>query len=223
MGPVFRRGRRAPLSEEPSPAEADGEGSTAMAETWLVVGLGNPGPRYELTRHNAGQLVVDELAGRRGEPFRAHRANARVAETWLRPGGPKLVLAKPNSFMNVSGGAVSALAAYYGIPSDRVVIVHDELDLPFDTLKLKTGGGHGGHNGVRDVAKALGSPDFTRVRVGIGRPPGRQDPADWVLDPFSSVERAALPNLVGDAADAVEQLIDEGLLAAQQRHHAPRP
>ena len=193
-----------------------------MAETWLVVGLGNPGPRYELTRHNAGQLVVDELAGRRGESFRAHKANARVVETWLRPGGPKLVLAKPNSFMNVSGGPVSALAAFYGIPPERVVVVHDELDLPFDTLKLKAGGGHGGHNGVRDVAKALSSAEFTRVRVGIGRPPGRQDPADWVLDPFSSSERAALPNLIGDAADAVEQLVREGLLAAQQKHHAPR-
>ena len=193
-----------------------------MAETWLIVGLGNPGARYELTRHNAGQLVVDELASRRSESFRSHKAGARVVETWLRPGGPKIVLAKPNSFMNVSGGPVSSLAAFYGIPPERVVVLHDELDLPFDTLKLKSGGGHGGHNGVRDVAKALGSVDFTRVRVGIGRPPGRQDPADWVLDPFSSSERSALPNLIGDAADAVEQLIGEGLLAAQQTHHAPR-
>ncbi len=193
-----------------------------MAETWLIVGLGNPGARYELTRHNAGQLVVDELASRRSESFRSHKAGARVVETWLRPGGPKIVLAKPNSFMNVSGGPVSSLAAFYGIPPERVVVIHDELDLPFDTLKLKAGGGHGGHNGVRDVAKALSSADFTRVRVGIGRPPGRQDPADWVLDPFSSSERAALPNLIGDAADAVEQLVGEGLLAAQQTHHAPR-
>ncbi|MFT4134868.1 aminoacyl-tRNA hydrolase [Microbacterium sp.] len=194
-----------------------------MAETWLIVGLGNPGPRYEPTRHNAGQLVVDELASRRGETFRVHKAGARVVEAWSRPGGPKLVLAKPNSFMNLSGGPVSALVAFYRVPLERVVVVHDELDLPFDTLKLKSGGGHGGHNGVRDVAKALGSPDFVRVRVGIGRPPGRQDPADWVLDPFSSGERAALPSIVGDAADAVEQLVAEGLLAAQRTHHAPRP
>lgn len=193
-----------------------------MAETWLVVGLGNPGPRYEATRHNVGQFVVDELAARRGESFRSHRAGARVVETWLRPGGPKLILAKPNSFMNVSGGPVSSLASFYGITPDRVVIVHDELDIPFDTLKLKTGGGHGGHNGVRDVAKALGTPEFPRVRVGIGRPPGRQDPADWVLDPFSSAERQTLGVLVSDAADAVELLVDEGLLAAQQKHHAPR-
>jgi PTH1 family peptidyl-tRNA hydrolase len=193
-----------------------------MADSWLVVGLGNPGPRYELTRHNAGQLVVGELAARRSETLRAHKANARVAETWLRPGGPKLILAMPNSFMNVSGGPVSSLAKFYGVPAERVVVVHDELDIPFDTVKLKVGGGHGGHNGVRDVAKALGTADFPRVRVGIGRPPGRQDAADWVLDPFSSAERTQLPNLVGDAADAVEQLVGEGLLAAQQRWHAPR-
>lgn len=193
-----------------------------MADTWLVVGLGNPGPRYEATRHNAGQFVVDELAARRSAAFKAHRANARVAETWLRPGGPKLVLAKPNSFMNVSGGPVSGLARYYGVDPERVVVVHDELDIPFDTLKLKVGGSPGGHNGVRDVAKALGTPDFPRVRVGIGRPPGRQDPADWVLNPFSPAEREGLGILVADAADAVELLVDQGLLAAQQRFHAPR-
>ncbi|WP_065570231.1 aminoacyl-tRNA hydrolase [Microbacterium oleivorans] len=193
-----------------------------MADTWLIVGLGNPGPRYEATRHNVGQMVIDELARRRSETLRSHKANARVAETWLRPGGPKLVLATPNSFMNVSGGPVSALAAFYSVPPGRVVIVHDELDIPFDSLKLKVGGGHGGHNGVRDVAKALGTPDFPRVRVGIGRPSGRQDPADWVLDPFGSAERQTLPIMIGDAADAVEQLVEEGLLAAQQRHHAPR-
>lgn len=193
-----------------------------MAQAWLIVGLGNPGPRYELTRHNVGQLVVDELAGRRGESFRAHKANARVVETWLRPGGAKLILAKPNTFMNVSGGAVAGLAKFYSVPPEHVVLVHDELDIPFDTIKLKAGGGHGGHNGVRDVAKALDSTEFARVRVGIGRPSGRQNPADWVLDPFGATERKNLPILVGDAADAVEQLVDEGLLAAQQKHHAPR-
>ncbi|MBU4466060.1 MAG: aminoacyl-tRNA hydrolase, partial [Actinobacteria bacterium] len=170
-----------------------------MAETWLVVGLGNPGSRYELTRHNVGQMVIDELASRRRESFKAHKANARVVETWLRPGSAKIVLAKPNSFMNVSGGPASALASFYGIGPERVVVVHDELDIPFDTIKLKVGGGHGGHNGVRDIAKALGTPDFPRVRVGIGRPPGRQDPADWVLDPFGPNERTTLPILVSDA------------------------
>ena len=193
-----------------------------MAETWLVVGLGNPGVRYEATRHNVGQMVIAELAARRGESLRAHKSNARVSETWLHPGAAKLVLATPNSFMNVSGGPVSQLARFYDVPPERIVLVHDELDIPFDTLKLKVGGGHGGHNGIRDVAKALGTPEFPRVRVGIGRPPGRQDPADWVLDPFSAAERMQLPLVLADAADAVEQLIDEGLLAAQQRHHAPR-
>jgi len=193
-----------------------------MADTWLIVGLGNPGPRYEATRHNVGQMVIDELARRRSESLRSHKAGARVAESWLRPGGAKLVLAKPNSFMNVSGGPVAGLASFYSVPPERVVVVHDELDIPFDSLKLKVGGGHGGHNGVRDVVKALGTPDFPRVRVGIGRPPGRQDPADWVLDPFGSAERQTLPIMIGDAADAVELLVGEGLLAAQQRHHAPR-
>ena len=194
-----------------------------MVQSWLVVGLGNPGPRYEATRHNVGQMVLDELARRRGESFRAGKVNARVAETWLRPGADKLVLAKPNSFMNLSGGPVAALTSYYDIPAERVVVVHDELDIPFDTIKLKTGGGHGGHNGVRDIAKALGTAEFPRVRVGIGRPSGRQDPADWVLDPFGAAERPNLPILISDAADAVEELVGDGLLAAQQRHHAPRP
>jgi PTH1 family peptidyl-tRNA hydrolase len=194
----------------------------SMADTWLVVGLGNPGPRYEATRHNVGQMVMDELAARRRESFRAHKANARVVETWLRPGSAKLILAKLNSFMNVSGGPVAGLARFYGVEADHVVVVHDELDIPYDSIKLKTGGGHGGHNGVRDIAKALGTADFPRVRVGIGRPVGRQDPADWVLDPFGSSERQTLPILISDAADAVELLVDEGLVAAQQRFHAPR-
>lgn len=193
-----------------------------MPSTWLVVGLGNPGPRYETTRHNVGQMVVDEVAARRDERFREHKGGARVVETWLRPGGDKLVLAKPNTFMNVSGAPVSALARFYSVPPERIVVVHDELDIPFDSVKLKVGGGHGGHNGVRDIASAVGTADFPRVRVGIGRPPGRQDPADWVLAPFGKEERPNLPILISDAADAVEMLVGEGLLAAQQKHHAPR-
>lgn len=193
-----------------------------MSSTWLVVGLGNPGPRYESTRHNVGQMVVDEIAARRSETFREHKGGARVVETWLRPGAEKLVLVKPNTFMNVSGTPVAALARFYSVPVDQIVVVHDELDIPFDTVKLKVGGGHGGHNGVRDVVRALGTADFPRVRVGIGRPVGRQDPADWVLAPFGKEERPNLPILISDAADAVELLVAEGLLAAQQKHHAPR-
>lgn len=191
-----------------------------MASTWLIVGLGNPGPRYAPTRHNIGQMVLDELADRRGEKFREHKAGARVVETWLRPGGDKLVLAKPNSFMNISGTPVAALARFYSIEPEQLVVVHDELDIPFDSIRLKVGGGHGGHNGVRDIARALSTPEFPRVRAGIGRPPGRQDPADWVLAPFGSVEQKTLPIFLSDVADAVEQLVDEGLLAAQQKHHS---
>ncbi|UWF76922.1 MULTISPECIES: aminoacyl-tRNA hydrolase [Microbacterium] len=191
-----------------------------MDDTWLIVGLGNPGPRYEATRHNIGQMVLDELARRRGERFREHKAGARVVETRLRPGAARLVLAKPNSFMNVSGTPVAALARFYSVPAERVVVVHDELDIPYDSIRMKIGGGHGGHNGVRDVARALATPEFLRVRAGIGRPPGRQDPADWVLAPFGAEERKTLPIFLSDVADAVEQLVEDGLLAAQQKHHS---
>ncbi|SJN35154.1 Peptidyl-tRNA hydrolase [Microbacterium esteraromaticum] len=191
-----------------------------MAATWLIVGLGNPGPRYAPTRHNIGQMVLDELADRRGEKFREHKAGARVVETWTRPGGDKLVLAKLNCFMNISGTPVAALARFYSVPPEQVIVVHDELDIPFDAIRLKVGGGHGGHNGVRDIARALSTPEFPRVRAGIGRPTGRQDPADWVLAPFGTVEQKTLPIFLSDIADAVEQLVEEGLLAAQQKHHS---
>lgn len=195
------------------------EGNDAVSDAWLIVGLGNPGPQYEATRHNVGQMAIDVLADRRGARFAAHRSNARVAECFLAPGGPKLVLAKSNGYMNASGGPVSALAKYFGVPAERVVVLHDELDLPFDTLKVKQGGGHGGHNGLRDIAKALGTPEFLRVRIGIGRPPGQQDPADFVLRPFGRAERDALGVLLEDAADATEALVADGLLATQQRFH----
>lgn len=192
-----------------------------MAGEWLVVGLGNPGDRYAATRHNIGQMVVDALAQRMGARFRRHpRASAVTAEGRLAPGQPKLILAKSTGFMNVSGGPVSQLVKYHSIPIERVIVVHDELDIPFDTLKLKRGGGHGGHNGLRDISVAIGA-DYIRVRVGIGRPPGRQDVADFVLRPFGSTERDALPVLIEDAADAVELTVTDGLVAAQQKFHAP--
>lgn len=195
------------------------EGSGVVSDAWLVVGLGNPGPQYEATRHNVGQMALDVLADRIGARFAGHKTNSRVAEGFLRPGGPKLVLAKSNGYMNTSGGPVSALAKYFAVPAERVIVLHDELDLPFDSLKLKQGGGHGGHNGLRDIAKALGTPEFLRVRIGIGRPPGQQDAADFVLKPFAKAERDALGVLLEDAADAAESLVDEGLLNAQQRFH----
>ncbi|MBK0420784.1 aminoacyl-tRNA hydrolase [Leucobacter sp. CSA2] len=188
-------------------------------DAWLIVGLGNPGAKYEATRHNVGQMALDVLAERIGGRFSSHRAGARVAEGRLRPGGPKLVLAKSNGYMNTSGGPVSALSKYFGIPAERIIVLHDELDIPFDTIKLKRGGGHGGHNGLRDIAKAIATPEFLRVRIGIGRPPGSQDPSDFVLKPFGSSERAAVAVLLEDAADAAESLVDEGLTAAQQRFH----
>jgi PTH1 family peptidyl-tRNA hydrolase len=194
---------------------------TVAENTWLVVGLGNPGAQYAGNRHNVGQMVADELAGRLGASFKTHKTQSRVAEGFLRPGGPKLILAKPNSYMNTSGGPVSALLKFYSVPVDRLIVVHDELDIPFDTVRLKRGGGHGGHNGLRDIQKAAGSPDFTRVRVGIGRPPGRQDAADFVLKDFAGAERQALPSLLSDAADAVEAIASDGLVAAQQRFHSP--
>lgn len=190
-------------------------------EPWLVVGLGNPGTPYAGTRHNVGQMVVDELARRASAAFKLHKTNARVAEGRIAPGGPRLVLAKPNTYMNVSGGPVAQLVRFYSLEPDRLIVVHDELDIPFDTIKLKSGGGHGGHNGVRDIASALRSPEFARVRVGVGRPPGRTEAADHVLSPFTAAERSVLPSLISDAADAVELVTTDGLLAAQQRYHSP--
>ncbi len=197
-------------------------------DSWLVVGLGNPGPGYAGHRHNVGQMALAELAHRvsassnSGATFKSHKANAAVAEARLSPGGPKLILAKPNSFMNLSGGPVAALLRFYDLDASRLIVLHDELDIPFDTVRLKSGGGHGGHNGVRDIAAAIGTPEFVRVRIGIGRPPGRQDAADFVLKPFTGAEREVLPSLLSDAADATELVITDGLLAAQARFHGPR-
>ncbi|BDI23611.1 aminoacyl-tRNA hydrolase [Herbiconiux sp. L3-i23] len=193
-----------------------------MDDPWLVVGLGNPGQQYAGNRHNVGQMALDVLADRIGARFKSHKTNSSVAEGRTAPGGPRLVLAKPNSFMNLSGGPTSQLLAFYGLDVDRLIVVHDELDIPFDTVKLKRGGGHGGHNGIRDIAAAAGSGDFVRVRVGIGRPPGRMQAADFVLRDFASTEREALPNLLEDSADAVELVITQGLEAAQQRFHSPK-
>jgi peptidyl-tRNA hydrolase, PTH1 family len=197
-----------------------------VSDCWLVVGLGNPGSEYERTRHNVGQMVLDELASRTKGSFKRHRSGARVAEVRLGvlPGGapgPRVVLAAPTSYMNLSGGPVAGLANYFDVDLERVVVVHDELDIDFGAVRLKRGGGEGGHNGLRSVSKSLGDKNYARVRVGIGRPPGRQDPADFVLKEFSSTEKKDLPFLLMDAADAVEKLVVDGLEAAQQKFHAP--
>lgn len=191
-----------------------------MADRWLIVGLGNPGPDYAATRHNIGQMVLDQLAQEVGGNFKKHsKARAQVLEGRLGLGGPRVVLAKPLTYMNLSGGPVSALANFYGLAPEEIIVVHDELDIPFDSVKLKIGGGEGGHNGLRDISKALGTKDYYRVRTGIGRPPGRMATADFVLKPFSTAEKKDLPFLISNAADAVEMLIKEGLLASQQRYH----
>ncbi|MER1997338.1 MAG: aminoacyl-tRNA hydrolase [Arthrobacter sp.] len=189
------------------------------SNTWLVAGLGNPGPGYSRNRHNVGQMVLDELASRMGGRFKAHKSRAQVLEGRIGIGGPRVVLAKPLTYMNLSGGPVSSLARFYGIEPENVVAVHDEIDIPFNSVKLKLGGGEGGHNGLRDISKALGTKDYLRVRVGVGRPPGRMDTADWVLKDFGSAESKELPFLVSDGADAVELLLSDGLLAAQQKFH----
>jgi PTH1 family peptidyl-tRNA hydrolase len=190
-----------------------------MTDTWLIVGLGNPGPEYSRNRHNVGQMVLDELAARIGGNFKIHKARAQVLEGRLGIGGPRLVLAKPVTYMNVSGGPVAALARFYDVDPSRVVAVHDEIDIPLNTVKLKIGGGEGGHNGLRDMSKALATKDYLRVRVGVGRPPGRMDTADFVLRDFALAEKKELPFLLDEAADAVELLIRDGLTAAQQRFH----
>jgi PTH1 family peptidyl-tRNA hydrolase len=194
---------------------------TTVDAPWLVVGLGNPGPEYAKNRHNVGFMIADVLAGRVGARFsRARRAAAEVAEARLGYGGPRVVLAKPMTYMNLSGGPVAGLAQFYKVPTAQIVAVHDELDLPWTQLRLKIGGGEGGHNGLRSLSKSLGTKDYLRVRFGIGRPPGRQDPADYVLQDFSAVERKELDFFVDRAADAVEMLIQRGLEATQNYYHA---
>ncbi|PJE97079.1 aminoacyl-tRNA hydrolase [Streptomyces carminius] len=189
---------------------------------WLVVGLGNPGPEYAANRHNAGFMVADLLAGRMGGRFRAHRSRAQVLEGRLGApgaGGRRVVLAKPMSFMNLSGGPVTALRDFYKVPPERLVVVHDELDLDYGALRLKRGGGDNGHNGLKSLSKALG-PDYHRVRFGIGRPPGRMQVADFVLKDFSAAERKELDYLVDRAADAVECLVLDGLERAQNTYNS---
>lgn len=188
------------------------------AEPWLVVGLGNPGPSYAGTRHNAGFMVLDALAGRVGGRFKAHRARAEVVEGRL--AGERVVLAKPRSFMNDSGGPVKGLRDFFKVPVERVVVVHDELDIPYGAVRLKQGGGDNGHNGLRSITKSLGGGNYLRVRFGVGRPPGRMDPAVYVLKDFSAAERKELDLNVERAADAVEALLTRGLAAAQNVFHA---
>lgn len=188
-----------------------------VPEQVLVIGLGNPGPAYAGHRHNVGAMVADVLAARFGGRFKSHKAGADVAEGRL--AGARVVVAKPRSFMNLSGGPTAALARFFKIPAVDVIVVHDELDLPASVVRVKQGGGEGGHNGLRSISASLSTKDYLRVRCGVGRPPGRMDPADFVLHDFSAAERKELPVDLENAADAVESLIRIGLLETQNRLH----
>jgi PTH1 family peptidyl-tRNA hydrolase len=190
-------------------------------QAWLVVGLGNPGPSYAATRHNIGRVVVELLAERVGASFKAHRrGRADVAETRLGDlPGTRAILARPRTYMNESGGSVASVRDFYQVDDDHLVVVHDELDLPYGTLRIKVGGGDNGHNGLRSVRAALGTGAFLRVRFGIGRPPGRMDPAAFVLRLFSASERADLSLQVERTADAVEALVVDGLGYAQNLYN----
>ena len=190
-----------------------------MTERWLILGLGNPGPEYANTRHNIGYLVVEEIGKRISGSFLSHKARADVLEGRLGVGidAPSLILAKAKSYMNESGGPGKALADFYKTPLDRIIVIHDELDLPFEAIRSKLGGGDNGHNGLKSLSKSLGGPGYLRIRMGIGRPQGRQDPADFVLKPFNTEERKVLPLFVDRGSDAVESLLTRGLEETQQR------
>ena len=188
-------------------------------EPWLVVGLGNPGPEYALTRHNIGVMAVEALAARWGGRLSAHKyTRCEVFEA--RWAGHKVVLARGRSYMNESGGPVAVLCDHFGVDAERVLLAHDELDIPFAALRIKQGGGDNGHNGLRSVRRSLGTGDTVRLRIGIGRPPGRQDPADFVLRPFTSAQRDELPHVLERCGDAIECVIADGVAKAQNRFNA---
>ncbi|MGA8987570.1 aminoacyl-tRNA hydrolase [Aeromicrobium sp.] len=182
--------------------------------TWLIVGLGNPGPTYASTRHNVGYLVADVLASRAGGSWKKHKSGrADVVEGRL--AGERAVLGRSRSYMNESGGPVSTLLTFFGVEPANLIVIHDELDIDFGMLRVKLGGGDNGHNGLKSIRQSIGTGDFHRIRVGIGRPPGRQSVHDFVLKPYTSVERKDLPTYVEEAADAVESLITVGLQQTQ--------
>ncbi|WP_431780780.1 aminoacyl-tRNA hydrolase [Streptomyces chumphonensis] len=195
--------------------------SESTTGPWLVAGLGNPGPGYAGNRHNVGFMVADLLAGRMGAAFKAHRTRAQVVEGRIGPPGPgsrRVVVAKPMTYMNLSGGPVTGLADFYKVPVERIIAVHDELDIDFGALRVKLGGGDNGHNGLKSITKSLGS-GYHRVRFGVGRPPGRMPVADFVLKDFGSTERKELDYFVDRAADAVECLVLDGLARAQNTYN----
>lgn len=192
--------------------------SSTDPQRWLVIGLGNPGDEYEKTRHNVGAMLALHMANAAGVKFSAHKARANVAEFRLGVGvdTPSLVVATLRCYMNESGGPTKALADFYKVKGDRIIVAHDELDIPFQATRVKFGGGDNGHNGLKSITSALGTPDYYRMRLGIGRPPGQQDPGDFVLKPFSSAERKSLESFLISGSEAVESLIRYGLEKTQQ-------
>jgi peptidyl-tRNA hydrolase, PTH1 family len=206
------------MAQGPDPGEDE--------QPWLVVGLGNPGPRYEGNRHNIGAMVVEEFAAGLGERFSGHRSGARLAQTRLGPRhgrpGPRVLLARPTSYMNESGGQVSGLLSFFGLSRARLLVVHDELDIAFGLLRLKQGGGEGGHNGLRSISRSVGGQDYARLRMGIGRPPGRMDPADFVLRDFPRSDRGEVELMIAHAVDALVLVLEHGWPRAQNEVNARR-
>ena len=185
-------------------------------DRWLIVGLGNPGTQYAANRHNIGFMVCDRIAARIGAKFKRDRSRAEVLTGTV--GGTPVTVAKPMTFMNLSGQPVAAVGRFFKVPPERLVVLHDELDIPFGSVRLKLGGGDNGHNGLRSITSAIGK-DYHRVRFGIGRPPGRIDPADYVLHDFGAAERKELPEIIERGTDAVAVLVARGLAAAQNEFH----
>jgi PTH1 family peptidyl-tRNA hydrolase len=190
--------------------------------TWLVVGLGNPGDQYAATRHNIGQMVIDELAKRHSVKLSSHKSRTEIAAFKLGVGADahSIILSKSKSYMNETGGPIKALANFYSVEPNNVIALHDELDIPFAAIRTKIAGGDNGHNGLKSMTSAFGTAEYYRIRLGIGRPMGEQDPADFVLKAFSKVEQKELGEFISRSADAVESLINNGLELTQQNFNS---
>jgi len=190
--------------------------------TWLVVGLGNPGDKYAATRHNVGQMVIDELVRRHNVKLSSHKSRTHIAAFKLGVGvdAHPIIVAKSHSFMNETGGPIKALANFYSVEPQKIIALHDELDIPFAAIRTKIAGGDNGHNGLKSMTSAFGTAEYYRVRLGIGRPMGEQDPGDFVLKAFSKVEQKDLGEFIVRGADVVESLISDGLERTQTRYNS---
>ena len=190
--------------------------------TWLVVGLGNPGDEYAATRHNVGQMVIDHLAKRHSVKLSSHKSRTDIAAYKLGVGVDvhPIILAKSKSYMNESGGPIKALASFYSVEPSNIIVLHDELDIPYAAIRTKVAGGDNGHNGLKSLTSSLGTADYFRVRLGIGRPMGQQDPGDFVLKQFSKEEKKSIDEFIERGADCVEFLIEKGLDLTQSKFNS---